>query len=566
MIERHQLCNCGANGEFTLSLEIETLQFDYEAGKRDCAVRMIAENSSTDCAVLASLQGGSSLYVLGEEIELPGTISVSAGGANTVYEAELAGRDIGSYYDGADYTGEVIYSITEATAGPIVYHSSTLLSSAASDFSVSLSCGNSITLGNNTNVISDITSQGYTLHVTVYDGDTVFLEKTLSETDMNFKTEKTWITAYPNDKSINASVKIDASLGSQAAAYTKTLPLLCKLSESDGRPTASVSTSVITNNPVLQQTGLILRNRSSIKVTVSSVSGRYGATIQSQVVTIDGTEYTGEAISPYFSAPGEHSWTVTLTDSRGFTNQYTGSFTVVDYGPPQFTADVKRINAAGEESLVGARFSVTAEPEVLYTLGGWLSYTYEYCWRISGGTFSSWTEFDPQAGAVVNAGLESMSMYEVGVRCSDSAGTSTVKIYPLDSDRVELHISKNRVAVGKRADTDNLFDCKWDIKSGGDIRFTGSDGAEISLRNFCESGGSDTGDSSGGMLPLRYKLVAAQSNDEISEFVSNIYDLVENCAFSLLVLSVKGNDLSLPSGLHLYFVQNDGTRTMYRKF
>lgn len=565
---RYLLSSYGEDDELRLYIEIETLRFNSGSDTRDCAVRIITENDTeNEITVTDESSGGSFVSVFGDNLMLPRIINAAAG-ESTIYETELADIDSTLYYDGADFQAQLFYQIASeasVSAEPVAAVGRMQLPVPLSEPDISLSCGSSITLGNNTDVYTDLVSQGYTLVVTVSDGSVVLLTKTLTQSDLNFKTERIWIASHPTDKQFNVTVKFEAFLGDTEAVYTKTLTLLCKLSESSAKPTALVGTSVITNNPVLQQTGLILRNRSNVKVVVNNVSCFYGASLQSKTVLIDGAEYPGD-VSPYFSAPGEHSWSVTLTDSRGFTNRYTDTFNVVDYGPPQFSADVKRVNAAGEVSMVGSRFSVSAAPEVLYTLGGRLTYTYEYCWRVSGGNFSSWTAFDPQSGTVVNAGFDSKSAYEVAVRCSDSAGSATVKTYPLESDRVELHISKNRVAVGKKAVTDKVFDCQWDIKCGGDVLFTDSSGEERSLRAFYENTPSSGGvESSGGMLPLKYKLIPAASNDEITDFVNNIYTLVEDCGFSLLVLSVKGNSLSLPSGLHFYFVQHDGERMMYRK-
>lgn len=563
MVNSYQLCQCGEDTVFTLTLEIETVAFDYEENTRDCKVRLVSETSG-DYGLIIGNSGSSTLSVFGRTLQLPQNINASASGPLTVFETQLNGLSCDLYYDGADFTASLKYYHASLGLEPVTVNGHISLPVMLTEMDCYLSGGGSVVLGNNVSVISGMPEQGYSLTVTVKDGNTELFEKTLTAADMSFKTEQSWITGHENAKSFTATVNITAAVSSSADPLTKSFSLICTLGESDALPSASVSTSVVTNNPVLQQTGLVLRNRSGIKITVSNIVCKYGAYLIDCVRTVDGIEYDNNEVSQYFSVPGEHGWSVTLKDSRGYIKRYSGTFTVVDYGPPQFTAEVKRVNEAGQESLSGARFSVSVDPDVLYTLYGQLSYTYEYCWRATGGTFSSWTELQPQSTVVVNAALDSATMYEVSVRCSDSAGTATVKTFPLDCERVELHISKNRVAVGKRAETDDLFDCRWDIKSGGDISFTGSDGEEISLRGFYESLNSGTG-TDGALFPLRYKLVNAASNEEISSFVNNIYTIVGNCAFSVLVLSVKGDGLSLNSGLHLYFVQNDGTRMFYRK-
>jgi hypothetical protein len=72
--------------------------------------------------------------------------------------------------------------------------------------------------------------------------------------------------------------------------------------------------------------------------------------------------------------------------------------------------------------------------------------------------------------------------YEAVVVCKDSFGGVTERVYPVECERVELNIAKNKIGIGKYAEIDDLIDCAWPIRVDGDITFTDEQGNEISLR------------------------------------------------------------------------------------
>lgn len=83
---------------------------------------------------------------------------------------------------------------------------------------------------------------------------------------------------------------------------------------------------------------------STLKATLSSLTGKYGATIANVSMTIEGKTYAGTTSGSNFictsdvlSTTGTVAVTITVTDSRGFSNTYSTSITVYEYFKPSGT-------------------------------------------------------------------------------------------------------------------------------------------------------------------------------------------------------------------------------------
>ena len=99
----------------------------------------------------------------------------------------------------------------------------------------------------------------------------------------------------------------------------------------------------ITN--ITQNNQLIVRNQSSLSITGTTLTALKGATLSSVTTTLNALTFTqnlsgttqSSVVVGYFNKPNISSntnATITLTDSRGFTNSYTLPITFIDYQKP----------------------------------------------------------------------------------------------------------------------------------------------------------------------------------------------------------------------------------------
>ena len=95
------------------------------------------------------------------------------------------------------------------------------------------------------------------------------------------------------------------------------------------------------------------------------------------------------------------------------------------------------------------------------------------------------------SGSVVLSGIDIGSTYTVYATVIDNYNGSTQsdKLTILSAERtINVTQSGSGIAFGKMADTDNLFDCKWPIKTGGNYVAT----QPISLFNSTSNGAFGT--------------------------------------------------------------------------
>ena len=93
---------------------------------------------------------------------------------------------------------------------------------------------------------------------------------------------------------------------------------------------------------------LYIKGRTKVKATFTG-AGKYGATISSYKVSVDGTSYGSPYTSGYLANAGSVTVTGTATDSRGFTNTATQTITVIDYNAPTL------LPASGQNAVICAR-------------------------------------------------------------------------------------------------------------------------------------------------------------------------------------------------------------------
>lgn len=134
----------------------------------------------------------------------------------------------------------------------------------------------------------------------------------------------------PNSKVGNVTFTVttysgNTAVGTTTKAVTLTVP-------SSTAPTCSVAYS--DTNVVSAGFGLFVQSRSTLSFVISA-AGQYGATISTYSASVNGATYTSATFTTgVLLNSGSNSYSVTVTDSRGYTNTVTGTFSVVAYTAP----------------------------------------------------------------------------------------------------------------------------------------------------------------------------------------------------------------------------------------
>ena len=93
---------------------------------------------------------------------------------------------------------------------------------------------------------------------------------------------------------------------------------------------------------------MFIQGMSKFQATIIA-SGKYGASIASQKLTIEGKSYGAPYISGFIASSGDVTVKASVTDSRGFTGEVQKTITVIPYQKP------KLLPGAGESGIICAR-------------------------------------------------------------------------------------------------------------------------------------------------------------------------------------------------------------------
>lgn len=291
--------------------------------------------------------------------------------------------------------------------------------------------------------------------------------------------------------------------------FTVTVP-----ENSSTKPTVAMTISPVTSMDSPFDT-LYIKGRTKVKASFTG-SGKYGASISSYKVGVDGKSYGSPYTSGYLSTAGTISVTGTVTDSRGFTNTDTEEITVIDYGAP------KLLPVSGESSIICARCDKDGN---LTTSGTYLkikakrSYskvtaddvqnnfcTIRYRFVQEGSKFSDDTgwvtilarDADSDEVVVILSGIVSSTetAYIVQVGVIDDVGESAAIQFSIPTDFVTIDIPEDhkgrRIGIFRYAqDSDELGVDFGGPIFGGSVdslklgtRITATEAAPISLNDY----------------------------------------------------------------------------------
>lgn len=320
--------------------------------------------------------------------------------------------------------------------------------------------------------------------------------------------------------------KVEEALAKEMAAYREgTLTVTCTTLFKDGgnevgESTPKSVTVTVPDNTTFQPkidsvvlscvsglkekfAGLYIAGKTKVKVKTTATSDY--STVKSISVKVEGRSYSGSVVtstvegkdyseseitSDYLLIPGTNEIAVTVTDARGYSSVRYYLLNVIEYADPRI------IPVSGESGIVCKRCTSTGKPSIS---GGYLlikaqrAYSkvisdtqknfcrLKYRYKTSlGESFSEWKNllddgdttdaFDGKVGDVV---LSTKNSYVVEICAEDDIEEEPVPLsFKVSTAFVTLHLGKGgkRVAIGKMAEEDNLFDVGIDSRFEGNVR------------------------------------------------------------------------------------------------
>lgn len=257
--------------------------------------------------------------------------------------------------------------------------------------------------------------------------------------------------------------------------------------------TLKIPTSLVTPTPSIALSdamgyydtfGGYVKGKSKLSVAVTD-GLKYSASIASRRTTANGATYTQASFTTN-ELTGAGSVSTTVRDSRGQSGTASAAYTVLDYAKPAISAfSVHRCTATGihndEGAYFVAEFSWTISPlNNNNTKVGNIYYKKT--------TASSWTAQPLVFSDYSGSGRSSIypadvgSSYDVRIQIRDAFSTVT-KTTTLSTTPVTIDVLNGGygVAIGKQAESANLFDVQWPSRFRGAVAFDAPEGTKESL-------------------------------------------------------------------------------------
>lgn len=214
---------------------------------------------------------------------------------------------------------------------------------------------------------------------------------------------------------------------------------------------------------------ICLQGKSSVKISADSVTCKYGATVASYAISGDALSYSGtdnNATSGILNQAGSKVYTITVTDSRGFTASKTVSVNVIEYTYPTLTVEAYRSDSSGTKDNTKGTY-ITVKP------------TFSCC-NITGNSISSKglkidstsksTSFLSEKYYTFSGyGLDTTHTVEVTV--TDTVGNSTSHSVEIGIGKVPINvpIHKNGVGIGRYCDEEGQVQVAFDLRLYGKV-------------------------------------------------------------------------------------------------
>ena len=228
--------------------------------------------------------------------------------------------------------------------------------------------------------------------------------------------------------------------------------------------------------------GLYVQGKSKVKATLTA-EGKYGATIKSYSMKVDGISHGSEDnyTSDFLSTYGIKTVYGYAKDSREITGSTSESITVIAYSKPKISVSLcGRCDKNGNMSASGTFLRITAKRSYSPVVSNGVQKNFcQIRYRYKAAHASSYSEWatildgstldtdQVVAGPLLDGMLAVDTSYMIQVQAIDDIGDHSETTFNLQTDSVYMHRAKNALGLGKFAEGENILDVAWNINVNG---------------------------------------------------------------------------------------------------
>lgn len=230
------------------------------------------------------------------------------------------------------------------------------------------------------------------------------------------------------------------------------------------KPGISNFSLVENNSAISTKFALLIQNKTQLKGTITASAGT-GSSIDEYKTTINGATYTSSSfVTGVLKTSGSNSYSVTVTDKRGRTASFSGTFNVTAYSSPTISNfKVVRSDASGNEDDEGAYAKVTCSATI-NALSNKNDKTFKLEYKKRSAT--TWTTAETYTAGYtytltnkIISGISTEDTYDFRLTATDYFG-SAIKTLSLSTAFTILDIKADGtgIAFGKVATKSGVFD------------------------------------------------------------------------------------------------------------
>lgn len=418
-----------------------------------------------------NVSGSSSSRGDAEEVYSPGNVTVYYGGSSSI----SVGVSCSVTY-AYDSGGTIITGVSASGSGTYTETKPITVAISTSASSVNLGSAINITTSGGGSSASTVAFKvGSTTVESVSKGNTTW----------------SWTPTMANyaNRFSSSSASLTCTITWNGVSTNVTLKLP---QNSNTKPTCSVALSIKSGTGLGT---LYVKSKTQAVITVSSLAGKYNATVKSYSIAMNGETFTGNysgsgnvtATTAPLGTAGTNTCTVTITDTRGFTGTATATVSVSDYSPPSLTnVSIYRSNSSGvADSISGTYFTYKADIVITSLTNNAKKYTLQYKLNSS----SSWSNAQAATNLTnysqsinvtktITGGFLTTALYDVRIMVEDSFETvySTNGTIPTASVIMDFNSAGTGGGIGMYTQAANYLDVAWKIRArdGINIPWTGT--------------------------------------------------------------------------------------------
>ena len=265
----------------------------------------------------------------------------------------------------------------------------------------------------------------------------------------------------------------DAPVGEASAVFGVTVP-----DSADTKPTI---TDVILEPEDSPFPGVFLQGSSRVRAAFTG-EGRYGASVASREMTVEGRTWAGELVSHPLMGYGHIRVTLTVTDTRGFARSVEQDIYVCPYSKPQVQVQVcQRCDETGVAKDGGSHLTIEAARSYSKVMAGGEQRNFcrlRYRWARQGQPLpEAWTtllsegDSDTARTGPLPLNLAADAIYTVQIGVADTVGNTNESTFTLMTEAVFMHqkAGGKGLGLGMYCTGDDRLDVAWDARFHGEV-------------------------------------------------------------------------------------------------